>query len=273
MFHTSEGGQHLLRAPTSAVNQSRAAFALHADGDAARSARMPQSSVHRGDVRKARHVTQHNPAALANCKVPADGVTIRSPHSTAPDTAIEPSLDENMAVTDILAYLCQHLPPASGAVMGDHMPSNRVNMFSWRENVFMERLLRDSAHTFLPRPDHIEPGSKAIFRESPKIRRHATKNSRLDKWVNSGGKRGSTLWPLDKPRIRCKYGKVVSRSGRPDVTCHALLATSAPEPLFGWRQYSLTMEHPLDIYATSPEPDSRSKRRAQVPRVHARGGG
>lgn len=72
----------------------------------------------------------------------------------------------------------------------------------------------DDAYAFEERPQTLNC-SFAIFRESPrKMRRQ---KGPKDKWLNSGGEKGSTFWPSGSQttaRIRCKYGKVDCVDGR-----------------------------------------------------------
>eukprot|EP01043_Picozoa_sp_COSAG02_P054422 COSAG02_NODE_6160_length_3756_cov_752.237080_1_plen_768_part_10 len=77
----------------------------------------------------------------------------------------------------------------------------------------VEELLHDETHAFEPRPPVLDTDC-AVFREDkPMIRRGL--GTGADKWENSGGKKGSTMWPVgDKPaRLRRQYGKVI-RSGQ-----------------------------------------------------------
>ena len=53
-----------------------------------------------------------------------------------------------------------------------------------------------------------------IFMEVTKVRRpRSSLLQGIDRWENSGGRKGSTTWPSEKPRLRCQYGKV-TREGR-----------------------------------------------------------
>jgi len=78
-----------------------------------------------------------------------------------------------------------------------------------------EHLLNDDEMEFAPRPHRLSsvPASvPAVFRENGLQRRTATLGADLDKWTNSGGKKGSSEWPVGEegpPRIRCQYGRIL----------------------------------------------------------------
>ena len=62
--------------------------------------------------------------------------------------------------------------------------------------------------------------SFGVFREQTKVRRPRSSLAHgIDRWENSGGRKGSTVWPADAPRLRCQYGKV-TRDGRPPLKYH-----------------------------------------------------
>ena len=83
-----------------------------------------------------------------------------------------------------------------------------------RENVWKlaSALLKEEQHAFESRPKAFE-GEWGVFREAPKQRRPY--NIGRDKWQNSGGKKGSTLWTAntDVGIMRCCYGKVTRVHG------------------------------------------------------------
>ena len=75
-------------------------------------------------------------------------------------------------------------------------------MWQWAE-----MLLDDDSREFARRSCHLQ-SAPAVFREEGNARRMRGS----DKWTNSGGLKGSSLWPgnSDKPRLRCKYGSVTA---------------------------------------------------------------
>ena len=71
-------------------------------------------------------------------------------------------------------------------------------------------LLNDNVQEYAPRPAKLFKSGRSdpiIFREEGTCRRPAGS----DQWTNSGGKKGSSIWPgsIDTARIRCKYGRVI----------------------------------------------------------------
>ena len=78
--------------------------------------------------------------------------------------------------------------------------------------------VKPTADPLAPSPP--APRSHAWYREQQKIRRpRSSLNHGIDRWENSGGRKGSTTWPADKPRLRCQYGKV-TREGRGPLKYH-----------------------------------------------------
>lgn len=78
-------------------------------------------------------------------------------------------------------------------------------------NLVEALLLSDATEAFERRPVNMTGPGPCVFREETPTRRE----KQSDRWQNSGGKKGSTLWPADHPRIRCQYGKVSRGSGEP----------------------------------------------------------
>jgi hypothetical protein len=80
-------------------------------------------------------------------------------------------------------------------------------------------LLMDDEYDFGCRPLRLSSCS-GVFREDgrSKNRQGAATKGKRDRWLNSGGKQGSSIWPTPKgsARVRCQYGKV-DRSDRPDT--------------------------------------------------------
>ena len=77
-----------------------------------------------------------------------------------------------------------------------------------------EALLHDETYDFQPRPPAIAD-DRGVFREDAVVRRQ--RGVGVDKWHNSGGRKGSTVWPRgddEVARLRCQYG-TVKREGRP----------------------------------------------------------
>ena len=107
----------------------------------------------------------------------------------------------------------EQIDEAFRSIMGQHREkagnttgnSKREQMWQWAE-----MLLDDDSLEFASRPFHLE-SAPAVFREEGNTRR--LRGS--DKWTNSGGLKGSSLWPgnSDKPRLRCKYGNVTAPGG------------------------------------------------------------
>eukprot|EP01043_Picozoa_sp_COSAG02_P026960 COSAG02_NODE_1568_length_11897_cov_632.076454_11_plen_585_part_00 len=72
--------------------------------------------------------------------------------------------------------------------------------------------------------------SFGVFREQTKVRRPRSSLAHgIDRWENSGGRKGSTVWPADAPRLRCQYGKV-TRDGRPPLKYHEYTFIQPQEP-------------------------------------------
>ena len=72
--------------------------------------------------------------------------------------------------------------------------------------------------------------SFGVFREQTKVRRPRSSLAHgIDRWENSGGRKGSTVWPADAPRLRCQYGKV-TRDGRPPLKYHEYTFIHPQEP-------------------------------------------
>ena len=88
--------------------------------------------------------------------------------------------------------------------------STLQNMWQWAE-----LLLREDHFKFDQRPFALGDTDRGVFREGIKVRRmHRTGR---DKWQNSGGKKGSTVWPFgEECRLRCQYGKI-TREGLPPL--------------------------------------------------------
>ena len=135
------------------------------------------------------------------------------PHVAPPPAAAQPvhsapevpaqsyELDGTMTMPSIIAQLTQ---PGGPGAMGRHLGTGRYILDSHsadRVCQMAERLLLDATHEFAPRPEQC-PGGSLIYRESPKQRRMGKKADALDIWVNSGGQKGSKLWPGEAPRLR-----------------------------------------------------------------------
>ena len=75
-------------------------------------------------------------------------------------------------------------------------------------------LLRESGdYKFKERPWALE-ADRGVFREDIKVRREYAPGR--DKWQNSGGKKGSTVWPAgEDARVRCQYGKITRQGQAP----------------------------------------------------------
>jgi hypothetical protein len=94
--------------------------------------------------------------------------------------------------------------------------STRATEMVW---LCAQTLLRDESYVFEERPVAFA-GERGVFREAPKVRRPFHRNG--DKWQNSGGKKGSTVWTAKDTSheiMRCSYGKIKRVAG-PDLRYH-----------------------------------------------------
>eukprot|EP01043_Picozoa_sp_COSAG02_P052666 COSAG02_NODE_5709_length_4104_cov_1.876654_1_plen_864_part_00 len=78
-----------------------------------------------------------------------------------------------------------------------------------------EALLHDETYAFKPRPLALADDC-GIYREDVETRKR--RGAGADTWQNSGGKKGSSVWPRgdEVARFRCQYG-TVKREGRPKL--------------------------------------------------------
>eukprot|EP01043_Picozoa_sp_COSAG02_P057629 COSAG02_NODE_7031_length_3219_cov_1.591987_3_plen_562_part_00 len=93
----------------------------------------------------------------------------------------------------------------------NHRATHQTRRERWK--IVEMLLLSDDTEAFQQRPYKLtgpNPGP-CVFREETTLRR--MKNG--DRWQNSGGMKGSTVWPPDHPRFRCQYGKVDRQCGAP----------------------------------------------------------
>jgi hypothetical protein len=95
-----------------------------------------------------------------------------------------------------------------------------------------------SQHNLLPHAEEVanaHPHAPAcrsfgVFREQAKVRRPRSSLAQgIDRWENSGGRKGSTVWPAENPRLRCQYGKV-TRDGRGPLKYHEYTFIQPHEP-------------------------------------------
>ena len=165
-------------------------------------------------------------------------------------------LDETMSVPEVIKYLCQ---PTGAGAMGRYLDEGRYILeTASRTSIakFVELLLRDTTHQYSCRPEKTPSGS-FIFRESPKIWRHGWTGS--DRWVNSGGKRGSRLLPSGTPRVRVRYGKVISRIGLPHCKYHEYVLVAEGNPEFTNAELSRHLFHVI--------PGTESNCKSATPRL------
>lgn len=99
------------------------------------------------------------------------------------------------------------------ATSGDLSASAGIGALCWRDVLEMLEGRSTLVGMDCPRPNHLDTRDQQhIFVERPRRRR--APNS--DKWYNSGGKRGSTVYGLDgQVGIRKKYGKFTPCDGGP----------------------------------------------------------
>lgn len=117
--------------------------------------------------------------------------------------AFERQRFQNAIIASTMHDQLMTLPPAA---------LSAFKKLSWAE--FEQLLLLHEGktwdgHLIGPRPMKRGP-EQFVFRESPKVSRRPL-GREVDKWQNSGGKKGSTLSP--DGNFRCRYGTVTSISG------------------------------------------------------------
>lgn len=100
-----------------------------------------------------------------------------------------------------------------------------------------QSLLREDTYVFDQRP-MVCACDRGVFREAPKVRRPFAVGR--NKWQNSGGKKGSTVWVSDtgKNIMRCSYGKV-QRAHGPDLRYQEYTFTDDSEEPAHLRQRTL----------------------------------
>jgi hypothetical protein len=113
-------------------------------------------------------------------------------------------------------------------VAGASVKHDRERSWQWAEALLMEPESKFEARPLVLR-------DLGVFRESGRSSRRngaATKGKR-DRWMNSGGKKGSSVWPsAEDARIRCQYGKILRAKedddGSPPLRYHMFTIVDDP---------------------------------------------
>jgi hypothetical protein len=151
-------------------------------------------------------------------------------------------------------------------------PGGELQSWDLKEDLPWERVesaLRSDLATLPPRPVCMQ-GLMGMFVEHEKKirpRRSELNDFRVDKWFQSGGKKGSTLMPTyGVPHIRRKYGRVLRTDGRQHkVAVYELVGTDDPE-LSQRRLYHVMPVIPKRQYAardTTADPEIKNKKHSR----------
>lgn len=126
----------------------------------------------------------------------------------------------------------------------------------------VEMLLNDDTRDYAARPRDLT--GTGIFREEGRVRRAVGG----DRWKNSGGNKGSSVWPNTNraPRIRCKYGRITVADGSTSDTRYQVYSFIDSE---GHGIQELSRRQSRRLYIVSPVYPSTSHLSATlVPAVH-----
>ena len=69
----------------------------------------------------------------------------------------------------------------------------------------------------------------AVYLEERLVRKNFVRGGGSDKWKNSGGSKGASVFPLEGPRLACKYGSVTAA----DAEAPAAVPAAAALPVVG----------------------------------------
>lgn len=173
-----------------------------------------------------------NPALLPTWGVDATSVDEQALHREAPSGSFSapPPADAIIGNQDLAIILHAGVSPpvtATGAIAATTEKADQIQIAvariterpttrDQRQQVWKwaEMLLETDDIELMRRPFTM-PRPFGVYREdTPTVRRRQKSATEVpDKWINSGGTKGSTEWPLDEtgPRLRCQYGKVVPK--------------------------------------------------------------
>jgi hypothetical protein len=173
-----------------------------------------------------------NPALLPTWGVDATSVDEQALHREAPSGSFSapPPADAIIGNQDLAIILHAGVSPpvtATGAIAATTEKADQIQIAvariterpttrDQRQQVWKwaEMLLETDDIELMRRPFTM-PRPFGVYREdTPTVRRRQKSATEVpDKWINSGGTKGASEWPLDEtgPRLRCQYGKVVPK--------------------------------------------------------------